>query len=89
MSYRLGLAMGGIERLGVFPVLIALYLQFKDWKWGDWAALADVNLVAGLLIWAMVLLYGVGWILIGLKVRLDTYQSILEESLQGEPHSIP
>lgn len=85
MSYRLGLALGGIERLGIFPVLIALYLQFKDWRWGDWAALANVNLVAGFLVWTMVLLYGVGWLLVSLKVRLDTYESLLAESLHHEP----
>ena len=83
MSYRLGLAMGGVERLGVFPVLVALYLQFKGWKVGDWRALVDVNWAGGLVIWAMVLLYGAGWMLVGLKVRLDTYELLLEESLQG------
>lgn len=84
MTYRLGLATGGVERLGIFPVLVALYFQFKDWEWGNWAALGEVNLVGGLLIWAMVLLYGLGWMLVGLKVRLDTYESLLEESLQSE-----
>lgn len=87
MSYRLGLAMGGIERLGVFPVLLALYLQFKDWEWGNWDAMFDVNLLGGFLIWAIVLLYGVGWMVIGLKVRLDTYESLLDESLQHSARS--
>jgi hypothetical protein len=85
MSYRLGLAMGGVERLGIFPVLVVLYLQFRDWEWGSWGALTEINLVGGLLIWAMVLLYGMGWMVMGLKVRLDTYESLLEESLQKEP----
>ncbi|GAB1595606.1 hypothetical protein [Lysobacter claricitrinus] len=34
MTYRMGLALGGVERLGVFPVLVALYLQFRK-KWGQ------------------------------------------------------
>ena len=38
MDHRMGLAFGGTQRLGIFPILIALYLQFRNWKWGDWAA---------------------------------------------------
>lgn len=78
---RMGLVFGGVQRLGIFPLLIALYLQFRNWEWGDWAAAFDVNLVAGLLIWSMLLLFGAGWLLIGLRSRLDTYQNLLEESL--------
>jgi len=83
MGERMGIAFGGIQRLGIFPVLIALYLQFRNWKWGDWAGAFDVHLVAGLLIWAMVLLYAMGWLLIGLRNRLDTYVDLLENSLRG------
>jgi len=36
LGYRLGLFTGGMERLGVLPVLVVLYLQFKDWGFGDW-----------------------------------------------------
>jgi len=82
MGERMGIAFGGIQRLGIFPVLIALYLQFRHWKWGDWAGAFDVHLVAGLLIWAMVLLYAMGWLLIGLRTRLDTYVDLLENSLK-------
>ncbi|WP_240318487.1 hypothetical protein [Lysobacter sp. TY2-98] len=81
MTYRLGLALGGVERLGVFPILVALYLQFRNWKFGDWAAAFDVHLVGGLLIWAIALLYVMGWALVGLRVRLSTYIDLLEESI--------
>lgn len=84
MNERMGLVYGGFQRLGVFPVLIALYLQFRNWKWGDWASAFDVNLVAGLLIWMMVLLYAAGWLLIGLRTRLDTYVSLLETAVHRE-----
>lgn len=82
MGERMGLLFGGIQRLGVFPVLIALYLQFRDWKWGDWAGAFDVNVVGGLLIFAMLLLYAGGWYLVSLRARLDSYVSLLEESLK-------
>lgn len=73
---------GGLQKLGPFPVLIALYLQFRNWKWGDWAGAFDVGLVGGLLILALVLLYAVGWVLIGMRIRLDTYVNLLEASLE-------
>jgi len=84
MNERMGLVFGGMQHLGIFPVLVALYLQFRNWTWGDWATAFDVNLVAGLIIWMMVLLYVAGWMLIGLRTRLDTYVSLLETALQRE-----
>lgn len=84
MNERLGLLFGGIQRLGFFPVLVALYLQFRNWTWGNWAAAFDVNPVAGLIIWMMVLLYALGWLLIGLRTRLDSYIELLEAALQRE-----
>ncbi|RDY66904.1 hypothetical protein DX912_11415 [Lysobacter soli] len=82
MGERMGLLLGGIQRLGVLPLLIALYLQFRNWEWGDWAGAFDVNLLAGLLIWAMLLLYAAGWLLVGLRTRLDSYVGLLETSLR-------
>lgn len=81
MTERMGLMYGGLQKLGPFPMLVALYLQFRNWKWGDWAAAFDVNLVSGILIAAMVLLYALGWLLMGMRIRLDTYVNLLEASL--------
>ncbi|WP_414494771.1 hypothetical protein [Stenotrophomonas maltophilia] len=82
MIERMGMMYGGLQRLGPFPLLIALYLQFRGWKWGDWAGAFDVSLLGALLIFGMVLLYAVGWMLIGLRIRLDTYVALLEGSIQ-------
>ena len=82
MIERMGMLYGGLQRLGPFPVLIALYLQFRGWKWGDWAGAFDVSLLGALLIFGMVVLYAVGWMLIGLRTRLDTYVALLEGSIQ-------
>lgn len=82
MGERMGYAFGGLQRLGIFPVLIALYLQFRNWEWGDWKTAFNVNLVAGLLIWAMVLFYAVGWALIELRTRIELYVELLENSLK-------
>ncbi len=82
MSERMGLLYGGVQRLGLLPLLVALYLQFRDWEWGDWSGAFDVNLVGGLLIWAMLLLYSGGWLLMSLRLRLEAYISLLDYSLQ-------
>lgn len=80
---------GGLQRLGPFPLLIALYLQFRGWKWGDWASAFDVSLVGALLIFAMVLLYLLGWMLISMRTRLDTYVALLEGSIHEPEPSQP
>jgi len=86
MIERMGMMYGGLQRLGPFPLLIALYLQFRGWKWGDWASAFDVSLVGALLIFGMVLLYAMGWMLISLRTRLDTYVALLEGSIhEPEP----
>lgn len=86
MIERMGLMYGGLQRLGPFPLLIAFYLQFRGWKWGDWASAFDVSLLGALLIFGMVLLYVVGWMLISLRTRLDTYVALLEGSIhEPEP----
>ncbi len=82
MTFRLGLLTGGIERLGVLPVLVALYFQFKDWEFGDWQAFGQVNLAGGLLLWALLLLYLGGWWLIRLRLRLDTYEMLISEAIR-------
>ena len=82
MSHRLGLFTGGLERLGVLPLIVVLYLQFKDWTFGDWGALSNVNLLGGLLLWALLLAYAVAWFLVRLRTRLDAYEAMLAERMQ-------
>jgi len=82
MIDRMGLMYGGLQRLGPFPLLLALYLQFRGWKWGEWGAVFDVGWVGALLIFGLTLLYLLGWMLIGQRIRLDTYVALLEASIQ-------
>lgn len=89
MIERMGMMYGGLQRLGPFPLLIALYVQFRGWKWGDWASVFDVSLLGALLIFGMVLLYVVGWMLISLRTRLDTYVALLEGSINEPEPSQP
>jgi hypothetical protein len=83
LMYRTGLFTGSMERLGVLPILVALYVQFKDWEFGNWASLwANVHLVGGLLLWALLLAYMGSWWLIRLRSRLDVYEALLDEALE-------
>jgi len=81
MNYRLGIMLGGVDKLGLFPVFIALYFQFKGWQWGDWEALASTNLISGFFIWLIFLTYALGWFLVALKGRLAAIECVLEESI--------
>lgn len=80
MHERLGLLTGGMERLGVLPLLVALYLQFKDWRWGNWNAFANITLVQGALAFAIFLAYALSWHLINLRTRVQAYEQLLAEA---------
>jgi hypothetical protein len=84
MTYRLGLFTGGIERLGILPLIVALYLQFKDWEFGDWDALSSVNMLGGLLLWGLLIGYLASWWLIGLRTRMDSYEALLAEAVHED-----
>ena len=81
MGERLEIFSGGMNKLGVLPVIAILYYQFKDWEFGDWQSLSQVNALGGLLLWTLLLSYLAAWALARLKFRLDSYASALEESL--------
>lgn len=80
MHYRMGLITGGMERLGVLPLLAALYFQLKDWRFGDWTALGEVTLTQGLIALALLVLYVGSWQLIHLYTRTESYELLLAEA---------
>jgi hypothetical protein len=85
LAYNTGLFSGSMERLGIVPVLGVLYLQFKDWKFGDWTSLwGSVHIVGGLLLWALLLAYLASWWLIRLRSRLEAYEALLTEALEED-----
>lgn len=84
MHCRMGLVTGGMERLGVIPLLGALYLQFKDWRLGDWAALGEVTFVQGVLAVALLVIYVASWQLISLYGRTEAYELLLIEAAAQE-----
>ncbi|WP_226977783.1 hypothetical protein [Xanthomonas sp. LMG 12461] len=80
MHERLGLFTGGMEKLGIMPVLLALYLQFKDWHWGDWSVLSKITIMQSVLAFLLLFAYALSWHLIRLRVRVQTYEQLLAEA---------
>jgi hypothetical protein len=77
---KLGLFAGGIERLGVLPLLVVVYLQvhnFTTWP----PQLTRVEIGA---IWALVVAYGVGWWAAGAALRLDLYEQLIADAVEHE-----
>lgn len=74
MTDRFGLLTGGMHRLGVLPLAVALYVQFKD-------GVGSIGLWEGLLAAALLLLYAMSWWLVGFKLRLDLYVRLLEDAV--------
>lgn len=84
LVYRLGLVTGSVQRLGILPLLAILYVQFKDWRFGDWQAFGQVHMLGGLLLWALFLTYLLSWWAVGLGTRWDAYEALLIEATCDE-----
>ena len=69
--------LGGIDRLGLLPVLASLFVLLRSWKdlldLPGW--LAALGLMAALLWW-------LGWLGADFSRRLQLYAFLLEESLR-------
>lgn len=77
---RTRLFAGGLDRLGILPLVAAMYLQFKDWKYGDWAALSSVTFTQGMLIFFLVGSYVMVWHLLYMQARTETLREMLTEA---------
>lgn len=76
ISVRIGLFTGGLERLGVLPVLVSVWLFLRNWK--DLLDMPAWQLLlgAGLMLFYVVMTVG------NLKrIRLQLYESLLSEAL--------
>lgn len=74
---RLGMITGGVERLGMFPIAVALYFQFKDVQW--WPPVFDLK--NALLAFAVAAFYAMCLWLVRLRLRLDMYVLVLGDAL--------
>lgn len=84
LTYKLGIFSGGIEKLGPLPLLAVLYIQFKDVELGTWAALGQVTFLGGFLLAALAVCYLMSMMFLGIKIRLETYEYLIDEALEVE-----
>ena len=73
---KLPLLTGSLEKLGFLPLATALFLQFKDMRWPvhlDWAEI--------ILIGALMLVYWLSMLQLGLRFRLELYDTLLKRAL--------
>lgn len=82
METRLALMSGSIERLGILPVLAALYLQVRDWNISmtqiSWT---EVSWPSTLLAFFILAIYAASLLAVRLKLRLGLYEKILQDAL--------
>jgi len=76
MAEKLPMLTGSIEKLGALPVVIALYLQFKDMHWPPHPSWADI-----FMIFALVLGYWLSVMQISVRLRLQLYETLLSKAL--------
>ncbi|WP_266160427.1 hypothetical protein [Dyella silvatica] len=76
MQERLPLLTGSIEKLGALPIVIALYLQFKDMRWPPHPSWTEI-----FLIFALLLSYGASLLQISVRFRLQRYDALLKKAL--------
>ena len=81
LIYRHGLLSGGMDKLGILPVLAVMYLQRKDWSFGDWKGLLDhVHWLGSVLFLALLMTYAISWWGARAKGRFDLYEAVLAEA---------
>lgn len=76
MKEKLPMLTGSIEKLGALPIVIALYLQFKDMHW-----LPHPSWVEIFLIFVLVLGYWLSVLQISVRLRLQLYETLLRKAL--------
>jgi hypothetical protein len=66
------------------PLLVVLYIQLKDVEFGSWAALGEVTLIGGFLLAALAVVYLMSMMFLGIKIRLEAYEYLIDEALRWE-----
>jgi len=76
MKEKLPMLTGSIERLGALPIVIALYLQFKDMRWPPHPSWLDIFLIL-----VLVFGYWLSMVQISIRLRLQLYETLLSKAL--------
>lgn len=73
---KLPLLTGGIDKLGMLPIAIALFIQFKDMQWPPHPSWLEVFLFA-----LLMLVYWLSMLQLSLRFRLELYDTLLQKAL--------
>lgn len=76
MSAKIGMFTGGLERLGVLPVLVSAYLFFRNWH-----QLMDMPSWQIIIGFGLILFYFMMMVANLKRIRLHLYESLLTEAL--------
>jgi hypothetical protein len=76
MKEKLPLLTGSIEKLGALPIVIALYLQFKDMQWPPHPSWVTI-----FLIFVLAFGYWLSVTQISVRLRLQLYETLLRKAL--------
>jgi hypothetical protein len=76
MKEKLPMLTGSIEKLGALPVVIALYLQFKDMHWPPHPSWVEIFLIV-----VLGLGYWLSLMQISVRLRLQLYETLLRKAL--------
>jgi hypothetical protein len=76
MKEKLPMLTGSIEKLGALPIVIALYLQFKDMHWPPHPSWLEI-----FLIFVLAFGYWLSVTQISVRLRLQLYETLLRKAL--------
>jgi hypothetical protein len=76
MKEKLPMLTGSIEKLGALPIVIALYLQFKDMHWPPHPSWLEI-----FLIFVLAFGYWLSVMQISVRLRLQLYETLLGKAL--------
>lgn len=80
LGSRLTMMVGGIERLGLLPLLLSLFVMLRNWR--DLLALPTWLALLALM---LAMLWVIGWMGAEFRRRLQLYEFLLQEALHRQP----
>jgi hypothetical protein len=85
LGSKLHLLVGGIDKLGVLPVAVAVALQWKEFSGES----ADISLWWVLVALFLLLLYAIGFVTSLMRIRLELYEMVLSDSIESRSVQAP
>lgn len=85
LGSKLGLLAGGIERVGILPVLVAGFFLLREVEGLGIASLAEVPLWQAVLAPSLVITWCMGVMAVRMRLRHELYAMLLTDALENKP----